>query len=616
MEARKPIPLERPAPRPVPVSISTFASVAAAAKDDKGAGPEAPTSTDWGLAPKKRPLVTKLKALVALGALAASVGGYFGFNRYYSKETLGVAEVADAGNLTDSDAPRQSNSALDGQESDPFDDSLKSGIDQDPQAIASSEPRKMRLVPDAAPIALSRRANGRSPKKPPRNTLSLDDEPLDVDDDSDDSAPPRLTQSEPDFDGDATSGPALDGSAGAPRRNGAGGHAASRSQNAANRAREFSGGPRISSNQTRDSDLADELSDDKIDGYNVAKHKHGKTAQGSAANPRISVIAVRDDGESDERFDGYTPENPNTKRAVSKTKVIRPTEATGRLPPAAGIDGTGSRRHASARSTLADDDDFPDEAPPAPGMGRGTHDARIDDDRDFNRPARDGMTAIQRRGSPPLPSAGSEFRARRHPTDADSQNLDPASDIYRVVPEDTFWKISRKQYGTARYFQALSRHNQDRVPDPQKLKPGTQISTPSVALLEKRYPDLIEKAPPGAATSGLAEHKGTRPRFEKPVSELASERAFDGVPVRRTDAESSAGYFYSKAGDPMYRVGSDDTLTGIAQRHLGRASRWTEIYDQNRDILKSPNDLTLGTIIRLPGDASRLSLVPETERRR
>ncbi len=65
----------------------------------------------------------------------------------------------------------------------------------------------------------------------------------------------------------------------------------------------------------------------------------------------------------------------------------------------------------------------------------------------------------------------------------------------------------------------------------------------------------------------------------------------------------------------MYRVGSDDTLTGIAQRHLGRASRWTEIYDQNRDVLKTPNDLTLGTVIRLPDDASRLSLVPENERR-
>ena len=228
MEARKPIPLERPAPRHAPAS--TFASVAAVAKDDRGAGPEAPTSTDWGLAPKKLPLVTKLKALVALGTLAASVGGYFAFNRYFSKDTQGVADI---GEVADSDAPNQSNSALDGRASDPFGDSLTSEIDQDPQATANSEPRKIRVVPDAVPIATSRRANGRSPKKPPRNTLSLDDEPLDVDDDSDDSAPPRLTQSEPDFDGDATSGPALDGPAGTPRRNGAAGHAASRSQNAA-----------------------------------------------------------------------------------------------------------------------------------------------------------------------------------------------------------------------------------------------------------------------------------------------------------------------------------------------------------------------------------------------
>jgi nucleoid-associated protein YgaU len=387
-------------------------------------------------------------------------------------------------------------------------------------------------------------------------------------------------------------------------------------QNAARGAREFSGGPRISPNQTRGNDISDELSDDKFEGYNVAEHKHPKAAPGGGSR-RISVIDVRDDSEPDERIDGFMPENPTSRRAVSKTRVIRPTDAAGQLPPAAGIGSAGSRQHASPRNNLADEDDFLDEAPEAPGVnGRGRNDARVDNDRDFNRPSRDGMTAIQRRAAPSVPSATRDVRTHRHSADVDSQDLEAVSDTYRVLPEDNFWKISRRQYGTARYFQALMRHNQDRVPDPQKLKPGTQISTPPAALLEKRYADLIEKSAPVAATSGFAENRGTRPRFEKPVSDVPSERAFDRVSERRSDSESAAGYFYNKSGEPMYRVGSDDTLTSIAQRHLGRASRWTEIYDQNRDVLKSPNDLTLGTVIRLPGDASRLSLVPENERRR
>lgn len=552
--------------------------------------------------------MTKLKALVALGTLATSVAGYFGYDRYFSKDGQEAPEVADAGVADGSDAPQQAADKLQEQDSDPFETGLKLEIDQDPQASANSEPRKMRPVPNAAPIAANRRAIGRSPRKPSRNALSIDDESLDIDDDAEGSSPPRMTQSEPDLDGDEKTGPSLGGSAGAPRRNGAAGQSTTRSQNASSRGREFLGGPRISSNQTRDDDLSDDLSDDKLDGYNVAQPKHGKTAHGSSGSPRISVIEIRDDGEPDERFDGYTSENPMTRRAVSKTNVIRPGDATSQLPPEAGIGGTGSRRNASARSTLGEDDDFLDEAPPAPGIGRGSHEARVDDERDFNRAARNGMTPIRRRGDPPLPSAGSEFRTRRQPIDDDPQNLEPASDVYRVMPEDTFWKISRKQYATPRYFQALARHNQDRVPDPQRLKPGMQISTPPAALLEKRYPDLIEKAPPSSVTTGHADHKGTRPRFERPLSEPASER--------RTDSESSSGYFYSKSGEPMYRVGSDDTLTGIAQRHLGRASRSSEIYDLNRDILKNPDSLTLGTVIRLPEDASRLSLVPESEKRR
>jgi nucleoid-associated protein YgaU len=182
-----------------------------------------------------------------------------------------------------------------------------------------------------------------------------------------------------------------------------------------------------------------------------------------------------------------------------------------------------------------------------------------------------------------------------------------------VQPEDNFWKISRKQYGTARYYQALMRYNQDRVPDPQKLRPGTQILTPPAADLEQRFPDLIEKSsstPP--ASGGGNDRTARRPGFEQPSpADDIDERTH-----RNTTEAGSAGYFYGQSGEPLYRIGPDDTLTGIAQRHLGRASRWTEIYEKNQDVLQSPDNLTLGTVIRLPPDASRVGLAPERERRR
>lgn len=50
----------------------------------------------------------------------------------------------------------------------------------------------------------------------------------------------------------------------------------------------------------------------------------------------------------------------------------------------------------------------------------------------------------------------------------------------------------------------------------------------------------------------------------------------------------------------MHRVQPGDTLTGIASHYLGSSSRYVEIYDANRDTLKTPNDLRAGMLLRIP----------------
>lgn len=48
-------------------------------------------------------------------------------------------------------------------------------------------------------------------------------------------------------------------------------------------------------------------------------------------------------------------------------------------------------------------------------------------------------------------------------------------------------------------------------------------------------------------------------------------------------------------------VRSGDTLYAIAQRALGDGDRWRELYDANRDQLKSPNLVQAGMNLRVPG---------------
>lgn len=49
-----------------------------------------------------------------------------------------------------------------------------------------------------------------------------------------------------------------------------------------------------------------------------------------------------------------------------------------------------------------------------------------------------------------------------------------------------------------------------------------------------------------------------------------------------------------------YTVQKGDTLSAIAQRHYGKASRWHAIFDANRDQLADPDLIRPGQVLKLP----------------
>jgi nucleoid-associated protein YgaU len=163
-----------------------------------------------------------------------------------------------------------------------------------------------------------------------------------------------------------------------------------------------------------------------------------------------------------------------------------------------------------------------------------------------------------------------------------------AGDYYVVQPQDNFWTISRKKYGTSRYFQALAELNKARIPDPGRMRPGMKVSTPAAEMLEERYGQFL---PPGT-------------RVQVTAAEVAAAKS------------APSGFFVSSDGTPKYRTTEKDTLSDIAARHLGRSSRWIQIYEMNRDKLSSPNQLKVGTELSLPGDASSIGLASEDDERR
>ena len=214
---------------------------------------------------------------------------------------------------------------------------------------------------------------------------------------------------------------------------------------------------------------------------------------------------------------------------------------------------------------------------------------------------------------------------------------------YVVVENDNFWNISRKAYGTARPFKALTQYFEAHGLPSNRLRAGMQLTLPSRADLEQQYGNLIDKSPsafqnPGQQSlnspvvvksyHGLAPLPGGQtgpsvqmtsgtngPVIAGPLAGLSSAVGTEtgaGTTSNAGTTSQDGGFFVDEQGRPAYRVGADDTLTSIAQRHLGRASRWVEIYELNRPLLRTPDALRLGQVLTLPENTSRLSVQPGT----
>ena len=49
-----------------------------------------------------------------------------------------------------------------------------------------------------------------------------------------------------------------------------------------------------------------------------------------------------------------------------------------------------------------------------------------------------------------------------------------------------------------------------------------------------------------------------------------------------------------------YTVKKNESLWSIAAKKYGRATRWRRIYDANRDVLKSPDQIHAGMVLKIP----------------
>ena len=122
---------------------------------------------------------------------------------------------------------------------------------------------------------------------------------------------------------------------------------------------------------------------------------------------------------------------------------------------------------------------------------------------------------------------------------------------YTVRPNDSFWTIAKRVYGSGEYARALAQYNSSRV-DPQSLTVSAQIMTPPAETLEQQFPGLC---PSRGLTSSAASTATAAP-----------------------------------AGTRVYIVDQEESVMEIARRELGSILYCSQVYALNQEQLSGNVD--------------------------
>jgi hypothetical protein len=112
-----------------------------------------------------------------------------------------------------------------------------------------------------------------------------------------------------------------------------------------------------------------------------------------------------------------------------------------------------------------------------------------------------------------------------------------------------------------------------------------EVGSPFSEFFAPRPKSVPETPLPGNEAWTAVPEKPAPPA-QKPAANLAE----TAPPGLDTKASQTA----------LYKIVPGDTLSVLAEKHLGSSRRYMEIYEANRDRLRNPDDIKIGMQIRIP----------------
>jgi nucleoid-associated protein YgaU len=196
-----------------------------------------------------------------------------------------------------------------------------------------------------------------------------------------------------------------------------------------------------------------------------------------------------------------------------------------------------------------------------------------------------GMTVSQQQdGIPTILLNGQQPIAQQPqpiPTATDVSGIGPATPqtlaaaptvgsplIHYVQKGENLYKIAQRYYNNGEYWHAIAQHNPNAVGPKGEVKENVRLVIPNRAglPLDAQFVPVPSEGPAVPVTDVM------RPVQPQPV----------------------------QVQPKLIKVASGDTLSSLAARHLGSSARWRDLFQANRDRLKSAAALPVGIELKLP----------------
>ncbi|HEX7828068.1 MAG TPA: LysM peptidoglycan-binding domain-containing protein [Thermoanaerobaculia bacterium] len=88
---------------------------------------------------------------------------------------------------------------------------------------------------------------------------------------------------------------------------------------------------------------------------------------------------------------------------------------------------------------------------------------------------------------------------------------------------------------------------------------------------------------------------------ENTINQITIDKPLGTAPSLHTTAPAAAGAGITAAGEPRtHDVASGDTLSALAKRYYGDASKYHKIFEANRDQLNDPDKIRVGQKLKIP----------------